>query len=65
MVNMGNVTLQSVFKELQDVKKELRVMKYALTPVEKISARERLEFHRALGRMQKGKEKSFRDAFNE
>ncbi|GEM_PF-3536060 len=65
MVFMGNVTLQSVYEELQGVKKELRAMKHALTPVEKISAKERKEFHQALARMQKGQEKSFRQVFKE
>lgn len=60
---MAGITLETVYKELQDVKKELRMVKHALIPLEKISSRERKELHETLSRMKKGDEKSFREVF--
>jgi hypothetical protein len=62
---MAEVTLKTVYTELQAVKNELRTVRYALMPVEKISVSERKEFHQCLARMQKGRERNFRDVFND
>ena len=54
-----SVAVAKVYEELKALRNDIREVKYALMPVEKISARERKELDRIFKQMKAGKEKSF------
>ena len=60
---MAYVTLNTVYSELQQVKRELEEVKYALIPVEEISDAEHRELDAILKEMKAGKERNWREAF--
>ena len=60
---MANVTIETVYKELMLLKKEIETVKYALIPEEQLSARELREIRQAKKEMESGREKNFEDIF--
>ena len=64
MERMTTVTIDTVYKELMFLKKEIEIVKYALIPEEQLSAGELKEIRQAKKEMESGKEKSFKDIFS-
>ncbi|MFH1751967.1 MAG: hypothetical protein ABH821_03465 [archaeon] len=60
---MASVSMNTVYKELKSLRKEIEVVKYALMPVEKISFKERKQIRRIRKEMESGKRKSFEEVF--
>ncbi len=55
----GSVAISKVYDEIKTLRRDLLEVKYALLPVEKISAKERKELNRIFKEMESGEEKSF------
>ncbi len=54
-----SIAISKVFDELKALRHDLLEVKYALLPVEKVSAKKRKELDRVFREMELGKEKSF------
>jgi hypothetical protein len=54
-----SVAVSKVYEELKALRNDIREVKYALLPVEKVSAEKRKELDRVFSEMESGKEKSF------
>jgi len=59
------VTMETLYKELKDLKKDVEAVKHALIPEEKVSAKELAEIRKTRKEMEAGKEKSFEEVFAE
>ncbi|HLD59201.1 MAG TPA: hypothetical protein VI977_06250 [archaeon] len=57
------VTMETIYKELKSLKNDLEIVKSALIPEEKVSAKELGEIRKIKKEMQAGKEKSFNEIF--
>lgn len=62
---MSQVTLAVLYKELKEVKNELRTVRYAVMPVEKIPLREKKELDKIRAEMDRGIKKSHAEVFKE
>ena len=58
---MSEVSLDAVYSEIQELKKEITLIKRALIPEEKISAREMEELGRIKRKMEAGERKKLED----
>ena len=61
----SHVTMDTLYRELKVLKKDVETVKYALIPEEKVSALEIKEIGKIKKEMESGKEKSFEDVFAE
>lgn len=57
--------MATLYRELQEVKNELRTVRYALMPIEKISARERKELQKIRAEMDKGIKRTHAEVFKD
>ena len=55
--------METIYKELKSLKNDLEIVKSALIPEEKVSAKELGEIRKIKKEMQAGKEKSFNEIF--
>jgi hypothetical protein len=62
---MSAVSLREVYTELQDLKKEVTLLRHALIPEEKISKRELEELERIKKEMDHGQRKRLEDIISE
>lgn len=60
---MAGVTLSALYNLLLSLRKDVRTVKYALIPEEKVSAKGLSEIKRIRKEMEAGKEKSFEEVF--
>ncbi|MBI5884559.1 hypothetical protein HZB89_00505 [archaeon] len=60
---MAEVTLQAIYSEMQELHKDIEIVKYTLLPKEKLSIKELSELKKIQAEMKAGKEKSFKDTF--
>ena len=61
----ATITIETLYKEIKDLKKDVETMKHALIPEEKVSAKELAEIRKARKEMESGKEKGFEEVFAE
>jgi len=57
------VTMETIYKELKNLKNDIEIVKFALIPEEKVSAKELQEIRGIKKEMAAGKEKSFKKVF--
>ncbi|MFH1106480.1 MAG: hypothetical protein V1787_01145 [Candidatus Micrarchaeota archaeon] len=62
---METVTIKDLFGEIKMLRREVHQLRDSLVFVERISAKENREIDTVLRGMKKGKEKNWRDAFNQ
>ena len=60
-----SITMETLYREIKDLKKDLETVKYALIPEEKLSAKELGEIRKTRKEMESGKEKGFEEVFAE
>ncbi len=60
-----SITMETLYREIRDLKKEVETVKHALIPEEKVSAKELGEIRKTRKEMKAGKEKSFEEVFAE
>ncbi|MFH1587892.1 MAG: hypothetical protein ABIA76_00965 [Candidatus Diapherotrites archaeon] len=58
---MTTATLNAVYRELQFLRREIEIVKHALIPEEKISAKELNEIRKIRNEMESGKEKTLKE----
>ena len=54
MNQMTEVSLEAIYADLQDLKKEVTLLRHALIPEEKVSKKELAEIERIKGEMKRG-----------
>jgi len=59
------ITIETLYREIKDLRKEVETVKQALIPEEKVSAKELSEIKKTREEMEAGKEKSFKETFAE
>ena len=60
-----SITMETLYREIKDLKKDLETVKHALIPEEKLSAKELSEIRKTRKEMETGKEKGFEEVFAE
>ncbi|MBI5553212.1 MAG: hypothetical protein HY917_00560 [Candidatus Diapherotrites archaeon] len=55
--------METIYRELQAIRKDVNQMKLALIPVEKISEKERKQIRQTFREMEAGKEKALHEIF--
>ncbi|MBI4043808.1 MAG: hypothetical protein HY393_03305 [Candidatus Diapherotrites archaeon] len=56
-----SMAISKVYDEIKALRRDLLEVKYALIPLEKVSAKKRKELDRIFHEMERGEEKSFYD----
>jgi len=59
------ITMETLYREIKDLKKDVETMKHALIPEENVSAEELAEIRKTRKEMEAGKEKGFEEVFSE
>lgn len=59
------VSMETIYRELQTLRKDVEAVKYALIPEETVSSKELDEIRKIKKEMESGKEKSFKSVFAE
>jgi len=59
------ITIETLYREIRDLKKEVETVKHALIPEEKVSAKEIIGIRKTRKEMEAGKEKSLEEVFAE
>lgn len=62
---MANITLDDVYREVREMRKELSDLKTSMVPEEEISEEEREELHAILKEMKEGHKTPWRDVVKE
>ena len=60
-----SITLETLYREIKDLRKDIETVKHALIPEEKLSAKELGEIRKTRKEMEAGKEKGFEEVFAE
>ena len=60
-----SITMETLYKEIKSLRKDIDTVKHALIPEEKVSAKELAEIRKTKKEMEAGKEKSFEEVFAE
>lgn len=59
----NGITMETIYKELKTLRKDIETVKHAIIPDEKVSAKELAELRKTRKEMESGKEKPFREVF--
>jgi hypothetical protein len=59
---MAYATIDLLFKEVKQMRKELEAFRNSVLPVEELTDAERKEYRKTLAQMKAGKEKNWREA---
>lgn len=60
-----SITMETLYREIRSLRKDIDAVKHALIPEEKVSAKELGEIRKTRKEMEVGKEKSFEEVFAE
>ncbi len=61
----ASITMEILYREIKDLRKDIETVKHALISEEKLSAKELAEIRKTRKEMEAGKEKSFEEVFAE
>ncbi len=60
-----SITMETLYREIRSLRKDMDTVKHALIPEEKVSAKELGEIRKTRKEMKAGKEKGFEEVFAE